>query len=275
MVLESVPSRQPKFLNGETFYEYNQRSLNTDHTSKGEAYAKFRDSVQSLYSIQPELMGHQRFITDTVLNDAGPFVYATHKQNQKAFKIGRPSQTSSSHHASYSNYDSNYTTVNPKLQNAIGSHTSFVRHKDKVPAYVKEDGDIDLIAMKNTFRPTNGKYFVDTQIPEQIPDGLYASAKNNYLAMPKHTQFPDRDVTIPVYHNNNSQYGQYPSPEFISVIRNTLPVVNERGFNTHAEAEHARDLIAARAQTHSTQILVKDFITVNSKGTYYVLPALD
>lgn len=93
--------------------------------------------------------------------------------------------------------------------------------------------------------------------------------------MPRNPQFSDKDATISVYHNNNSQYGQYPSPEFISVIRHILPIVNKNGFKTYAEAEHARDLIAARAQTHSTQILVKDFMIVNSKGKYYVLPALD
>ena len=62
MVLDSVPSLQPKYLNGETFSEYGQPSMYTDYTSKGEAYAKFRDSTQTLYGIPPSLMGHQNFI---------------------------------------------------------------------------------------------------------------------------------------------------------------------------------------------------------------------
>lgn len=275
MVLESVPSLQPKFLNGETFYEYNQRSLNTDHTSKGEAYAKFRDSTQHVYSIPPALMGHQNFINQTVLNDAVPFVDATHRQNLKAFSTGMPAQTSSSPYPTFDTYNSNVTTVNPKFQNAMGSQFSFIRPKDRVPAYLKDNGDIDLNAMRNTMRPTNGIHFVDTPVVEPITEGLYASPMNNYLAMPKHPQFSDKDVTISVFHNNNSRYGQFPNNEFVSVIRNILPVVNEKGFNTYAEAEHARAQIAASAVNYSTQTLVKDFIIVNSKGKYYVLPPLD
>jgi len=275
MVLESVPSLQPKFLNGETFYEYNQPSLNTDHTSKGEAYAKFRDSTQHVYSIPPALMGHQNFINQTVLNDAVPFVDATHKQNLKAFSTGMPAQTSSSPYPTFDTYNRNVTTVNPKFQNAMGSQFSFIRPKDRVPAYLKDNGDIDLNAMENTMRPTNGIHFVDTPVVEPITEGLYASPMNNYLAMPKHPQFQDKDVTISVFHNNNSRYGQFPNNEFVSVIRNILPVVNKKGFNTYAEAENARAQIAASAVNYSTQTLVKDFIIVNSKGKHYVLPPFD
>lgn len=164
MVLDSVRSHQPTYSNGTPFYEYNQRSSNTDYTSNGEAYAKFLDSVQSLYSIRPELTGHQHLITQTVLNDAAPFVDATYRQNLKAFNTGMPSQTSSSPYPSFNTYNSNVNTVNPKFQNATGSQFSFVRQKDRVPAYVKDDGFIDLNAMKNTFRPTNGTHFVDIQI---------------------------------------------------------------------------------------------------------------
>lgn len=275
MVLESVPSQQPKFLNGETFHEYNQRSLNTDHTSKGEAYAKFRDSTQHVYSIPPALMGHQHFINQTVLNDAVPFVDATHRQNLKAFNTGMPSQTSSSPYPTFDNYNSNVTTVTPKFQNAIGSQFSFIRPKDRVPAYLKDNGDIDLNAMRNSMRPTNGIHFVDTQVFEPIPDGLFPSPMNNYLAMPKHPHFPDKDVTISVFHNNNSRYGQFPSNDFVNVIRNILPVINQNGFNTYAEAENTRNQLAASVVNYSTQILIQDFIIAKSKGKYYVLPALD
>lgn len=275
MVLDLVPSLQPKFKNGKTFYEYNQRSLNTDHTSKGEAHAKFRDSTQYLYPISPELMGNQYLITQTVLNDASPFIDATYMQNVNAFNMGRPAQTSSSPHPSFDTYSSNVTTVTPKFQNAIGSQFGFIRLKNRIPAYLKGNGDIDINAMKNSMRPTNGTHFVDTPNREPITDGLYASPMNNYLAMPKHPQFLNKDVTISVFHNNNSGYGQYPDPEFVSVIRNILPDVNKNGFNTYAEAEHARDQIVESAVNHSTQILVKDFIIVNSNGKYYILPALD
>lgn len=275
MVLESVPSLQPKFLNGETFYEYNQRSLNTDHTPKGEAYAKFRDSTQHLYSIPPALMGHQSFINQTVLNDAVPFVDATHRQNLKAFNTGMPAQTSSSPYPTFNTYNSNVTTVNPRLQNALGSEFSFIRPKDRVPAYLKKNGDIDLNAMKNSMRPTNGRHFIDTPVVEPIPEGLYASPRTNYLAMPRHPQFPDKDVTISVFHNNNSRYGQFPNNEFVSVIRNILPVVNQNGFNTYTEAENARSHVVASAINDSTKKLVKDFIITKSKGKYYVLPELD
>lgn len=275
MVLESVPSQQPKFLNGETFHEYNQPSLNTDHTSKGEAYAKFRDSTQHVYSIPPALMGHQHFINQTVLNDAVPFVDATHRQNLKAFNTGMPSQTSSSPYPTFNTYNSNVTTVNPKFQNARGSQFSFIRPKDRVPAYLKDNGDIDLNAMRNTMRPTNGIHFVDTPVVETIPDGLFPSPMNNYLAMPKHPQFPDKDVTISIFHNNNSRYGQFPSNDFVNVIRNVLPVINQNGFNTYAEAENTRNQLAASVVNYSTQTLIKDFIIVKSKGKYYLLPALD
>lgn len=274
MVLESVPSLQPKFLNGETFYEYNQPSLNTDYTSKGEAYSKFRASTQHVYSIHPELMGHQNFINQTVLNDAVPFIDATHRQNMKAFYSGMPLQTSSSPYPSFSTYNSNVTTVNPKFQNALGSQFSFVRPKDRVPAYLK-DGEIDFNAMKNSMRPTNGTHFVDTPVVEPITDGLFASRMNNYLAMPRHPQFPDKDVTISVFHNNNSIYGQHPNNEFVSVIRNVLPNLNKNGFNTHIEAKNAREQIVASAINPSTQLLVNDFIIVNSKNKYHLLPAFD
>ena len=275
MVLESVPSLQSKFLNGETFYEYNQPSLNTDHTSKGEAYAKFRDSTQHVYSIPSALMGHQHFINQTVLYDAVPFVDATHRQNLKAFNTGMPSQTSSSPYPTFNTYNSNVTTVNPKSQNAIGSQFSFIRPKDRVPAYLKDNGDIDLNAMRNTMRPTNGLHFVDTTVVEPIPDGLFPSPMTNYLAMPRHPQFPDKDVTISVFHNNNTRYGQFPSNDFVNVIQNILPVINQNGFNTYAEAENTKNQLAESVVNYNTQILIKDFIIAKSKGKYYVLPALD
>ena len=275
MALESVPSRLPQFLNGETFYEYNQPSLNTDYTSKGEAYAKFRDSTQHVYSIPPALMGHQNFINQTVLNDAAPFIDATHKQNLKAFTTGMPTQTSSSPYPTFDTHNSNVTTVNPRFYNAIGSQFSFIRPKDRVPAYLNDNGDIDLNAMKNSMRPTNGVHFIDTPGVEPITEGLYPSQANNYLAMPRNPQHPDKDVTISVFHNNNSLYGQYPNPEFVNVIRNILPTVNQKGFNTYTDAVNARDQIVASVTNYSTQILVKDFIIVNPKGKYYVLPPFD
>lgn len=136
MILELVKSQPPKYFNGEIFYEYNQPSLNTDHTSKGEAFAKFLDSTQQVYSIPPTLMGHQHFINQTVLNDAVPFVDATHRQNLKAFNTGMPSQTSSSPYPTFNTYNSNVTTVNPKFQNAIGSQFSFIRPKDQKTEYL-------------------------------------------------------------------------------------------------------------------------------------------
>lgn len=277
MFLESVPSLLPKFSNEKTFHEYNQSSRNTDYTSKGTAYAKFRDSVQLIYNnISPKLMEHQRFINQTVLNDAGPYVEATYQQNLKAFTTGMPSQTSSSPYPTFGTYDSNVTTVNPKFQNPMGSQFSFIRPKDRVPAYLKDNGDIDFNAMKNTMRQTNGLYFVDTPDVEPITEGLYASPMNNYLAMPKHPQFPDKDVTISVFHNNNSRYGQYPNNEFINIIRNILPVINEKGFNTYTEASNARAQMAASiVNNNSVSMIVEDFIIVNSKGKHYVLPALD
>jgi hypothetical protein len=275
MILESVPSLQPKFLNGKTFYEYNQLSLNTDRTSKGEAYAKFRDSTQHIYNIPPALMGHQNFINQTVLNDAVPFIDATHRQNMKAFNMGMPVHTSSSHYPTFTHYNSNVTTINPKFQNAPGSEFSFMRPKDRIPAYLKDNGDIDINAMKNTMRPTNGTHYVDTTTIEPITEGLFASPINNFLAMPKNPQYPNKDVTISAFHNNNSKYGQFPSNEFISIIRNTLPVVNQTGFNTYAEAENARNQIAESVINYTSKTLVQDFIIVNSKNKYYILPALD
>lgn len=97
----------------------------------------------------------------------------------------------------------------------------------------------------------------------------------NYLAMPRHPQFPDKDVTIPVFHNNNSRYGQFPSNDFVNVIRNVLPVINQNGFNTYAEAENTRNQLAASVVNYNTQTLIKDFIIAKSKGKYYVLPGLD
>lgn len=129
--------------------------------------------------------------------------------------------------------------------------------------------------MRNSMRQTNGTRFVDTTVVEPITDGLFASPTYNYLAMPIHPQYPDKDVTIPVYHNNNSRHGQFPDTEYIRVVRNILPDVNEKGFNTHAEAEHVQAQIAAQAQTHSTETLVKDCIIVNSNDRYYILPAFD
>lgn len=275
MVLDLVPSLQPKFLNGEPFYEYNQRSLSTDNTSKGSAYAKFRDSTQNVYNISPALMGHQHLINQTVFNNAFPFVDATHRQNLQAFKLGMPTHTSSSPYPTFSTYNSNITTVNPKSQNASGSEFSFIRPKRRVPAYLKNNGDIDINSMKNTMRPTNGVAFVDTQTVEPITEGLFASPMNNYLAMPRHPQFPDKDVTISVVHNNNSKYGQYPSTEFVNVIRNILPNINYYGFNTYDDAERARNDIVQSVHHDSTQNLVKDFVIINSKGKYYLLPAFD
>jgi hypothetical protein len=275
MVLESVLSQQPKFLNGKTFYEYNQPSLSTDYTSKGEAYAKFLDSTQSVYSIPSALMDNQNLINQIVLYDAVPFVNATHKNNLQAFYTGMPAQTSSSPNSTFTNYNSKINTVDVRSQNAPGSQYSFIRSKDKVPAYLKRNGDIDLNAMKNSLRPTDGKKFVDTPVFEPISDGLFASPKNNYLAMPKHPYYLDQDVTISVYHSNNSKYMQYPNTEFVNIIQNILPNVNNNGFNTYVEAENVRNQIATRVQTPSAQILIKDFIIVNSKGKYYILPAFD
>lgn len=125
MLLESVPNQPPKYCNGEPFHEYNQPSLYTDYISKGQAHAKFSDSVRQLYSIPPALMGHERLITQTVLTNPGPFVEATYRHNLKALNTGRPSQASSSPHPTYSNF----TTVNSSSQNAIGSQFSFIRSK--------------------------------------------------------------------------------------------------------------------------------------------------
>lgn len=275
MALELVESLQPKYSTGEIFYEFNQRSLNTDHTSKGEAYAKFRDSTQEVYNIPPALMGHQHLINQTVLYDAGPFVDATYKQNVKAFKTGMPSQTSSSIYPTFNTYNSNINTVAGRTQNANGSQFSFLRPKSRVPAYLKDNGDIDINAMRNTMRPTNGSYFTDVSVLEPISEGLYASPSNNYLSMPKHPHFPGHDVTIIVFHNNNSRYGQYPSPEYVNIIRNVLPRVNENGFNTYAAAELARNKMADSVVEYSSQTLIKDFAIVHSKGKYHVLPAFD
>ena len=129
--------------------------------------------------------------------------------------------------------------------------------------------------MRNTMRPTNGVHFVDTTVVEPIPDGLFSSPMNNYLAMPRHSQFPDKDVTISVFHNNNSRYGQFPSNDFVNIIQNILPVINQNGFNTYAEAENTRNQLAASVVNYSTQTLINDFIIVKSKGKYYLLPALD
>ena len=275
MVLDLVPSLQPKFLNGETFYEYGQPSLNTDYTSKGEAFAKFRDSTQRVYGISPSLMGHQNFINNTVFSDALPFVEATHNQNMKAFATGMPGHTSSSPYPSFTSYNSNVTTVNPKFQNALGSKFSFIRPKDRVPAFLKDNGEVDINAMRNAMRPTNGVHFTDNQVKEPITDGLYASPLNNYLAMPKNPNFPDKDATISVFHNNNTRFGQYPNNELVSVIRNLLPRVNTEGFNTYIGAEQTRESIAKSCVDISTQTLVRDFIVVKSNNKYYLLPAFD
>jgi len=275
MVLDSVPSLQPRFLDGRIFHEYNQRSLNTDHTSQGQAYAKFRDSTQRVYSIPPALMGHQTYINQTVLNDAAPFVEATHNQNVKAFTEGMPTHTSSSPYPTFDSYNSNVTTITPKFQNAIGSQFSFLRPKDRVPAYLNSDGSINIQAMKNTMRPTNGTHFTDTVNMEPITPGLFASASNNYLSMPIHPQFPHKDVTIPVFHNNNSRYAQLPNNEFVGVIRKILPQINQQGFSTHTEAEQTKNKISANCINDSVQVLVKDFIVVKSNGRFYLLPALD
>lgn len=275
MVLESVRSLQPKFLNGETFYEFNQPSLNTDHTSKGEAFAKFRDSTQHVYGIPPSLMGHQNFINRTVLEDALPFVEATHAQNMKAMNTGMPLHTSSSLYPSFTSYNSNITTVNPKFQNAWGSQFSFVRPKDRVPAFLTGNGDINFDAMKNCLRSTNGSHYTDTATTEPITSGLYASPMNNYLSMPRHPNFPDKDVTISVFHNNNSRYAQYPNNGFIRVVRFLLPEINKNGFSTYEDAEKARSELASVVPDDSTQILVKDFIITKTKGKYYILPAFD
>lgn len=275
MVLESVKSLQPTFLNGKTFFEYNQPSLNTDYTSKGEAHAKFRDSTQHLYSIPPELMEHQHFINQTVLNNSVPFVDATHKHNVKAFMTGMPTQTSSSFYPTFDTYNSNITTVNPKFQNAIGSQFSFIRPKVRVPAYLKTNGDVDINAMRNTMRPTNGLHFIDKVEVEPIPDELYPSPMNNYLAMPKHPQFPDKDVTISVFHNNNTRFGHFPNNDFVNIIQNILPNINQHGLKTYEEAANVRTKLAASAINNSTKTLINDFIIVESNGKYYVLPAFN
>ena len=275
MVLESVPSLQPKFLNGETFYEFNQPSLNTDHTSKGEAYAKFRDSTQHIYDIPPALMGHQNFINRTVLEDALPFVESTHNQNMRAMNTGMPSHTSSSPYPTFTGYNSNVTTVNPKFQNAWGSQFSFVRPKDRVPAFLTDSGDINFDAMKNCMRPTNGVNYTDTVNIEPITTGLYGSPRNNYLSMPIHPKFPGQDVTISVFHNNNSVYAHYPNNNFVNVVRFLLPELNKNGFNTYEDAVRARMQLASSVPDDSTQILVNDFIIAKAKGKYYVLPAID
>lgn len=275
MVLDSVPSLQPKYLNGETFSEYGQPSMYTDYTSKGEAYAKFRDSTQTLYGIPPSLMGHQNFINRSVLMDPDKFIDATHKQNMEVFKAGMPALSSSSIYPSFTFYNSDSTTVQPKAQNALGSRFSFIRPKKRVPAYLKSNGQIDLDAMKNSLRPTNGVHFTDTTSMESIPEGLYGSVMNNYLSMPRHPEFPDKDVTIYTFHNNNSTFGHYPNTEFVKVIRQVLPSVNESGFKTQEEADKMREKIAASCVNESTRTLVKDFITVKSNDKYFILPAFD
>ena len=275
MVLELVKSKPPTYTNGTIFHEFNQRSSNTDYTSKGEAYSKFIDSASNIYSIPRSLIGYQNLINKTVLNNPRPFVDATYEQNLKAFNTGRPTETSSSPCPTFSFYNSNITTVIPQFQNAVGSEFNYIRPKNRHAAYVKDNGDIDTNAMRNSMRSTNGSHYTDTQDMEPITEGLYASSKNNYLSMPTHPKYPDKDVTIATLHNNNSRYGQYPDNDFVNVIRYILPNLNKNGFKTYAEAENARDQIAASAINYSTQTLVKDFIIVKSKNKHYLLPAFD
>lgn len=276
LTLDSIPSKLPTFGDETAFLEYNQPHRSTDHTSKGEAYAKFLNAVKTIYSIPSELITNQNVINQTVLNNATPYNDATRRHNLDSFYTGQSSQTSSSPYPSYDSYNSKWTTVEPIQQNPIGSRFSFIRPKQKVPAYIN-DGTINIYAMKNTFRPTNGKYFTDTPQPERIPDGLYASSMTHGLSMPRHPNYPDKDISISVFHHNaNAITGQYPSTEFVHVIRKILPKVNEQGFTTHDEARDTRTRIASGATNPSTQILVEDFVIVKlNNDRFYIVPSFN
>lgn len=261
----------PTYSNGNIFYNYNQYAV-TDHTSAGEAHVKFMDTAQNVYSIPPEQRCNQYLINQNVLNNAEPIVRATYELNQAVHQFGEPLKTSSSYHATFSNYNSNLTSVKSQNQYPIGCQSNFIRSKDRVPAYVK-NGQVDIDAMKNTFRATNGKYFIDTPRMEPITEGLYGSPRHNYYSMPRNPKYLDKDVTIQVFHNYNSNSANFPSSEFVDVIRNILPKINQQGFNTYDDAVRARTMIAQSAKQHSTQILVEDFIIVLLNNKYYVLPS--
>lgn len=270
--LESIPSKPPTYSNGKIFYEYNQPSLNTDYTSSGEAYSKFRDSTYNIYNIPPNLMSSQNYINQTVLNNSLPYVAATYNNNNNAFASGLPLMTSSSSYPTYTSYNSSLVTVAPKLENSIGSQFSFIRPKKSNVAFINTDGSIDLTAMKNTFRPTNGVHFTDTPIIEPITPGLYASPKNNYLSMPINPNYPNTDASILVYHNNNSVYGDYPSNEYVKIIRNILPVINKNGFVSIHAAETAKKELINYCSLESSKTLVNDFTIVENNGKFYLLP---
>lgn len=265
-----LPHKTPTYSNGTPFYGYSYAG--TDYTSAGEAYAKFIDSAQKVYSFPQELMGNQYIINQTVFNNAEPIVSATYEKNREVHLLGKPLQTSSSPLATFSNYNSNLNSVKPQNQNPMGCRHNFIRSKDRVPAYVK-NGQVDINAMKNTFRPTNGEYFIDTLRMELITEGLYGSPRHNYIAMPRHPKYPDKDVTIQLFHNYNTNSANFPSSEIVYIIRNILPKINQQGYNTYDDAVRARTMIAQSAKQHSTQILVEDFIIVQLGDKYYILPS--
>jgi hypothetical protein len=273
--LESVPTKLPTYTNGKTFYEYNQPALSTDYTSAGEQYAKFRDSTNHLYNVPRNLMSYQYFINNHVLYNPNPFLKATNNHNVESFMKGVPLESSSTPYPTYSFYSSDLTTVNPRLQNAPGSKFSFIRPKEKNAAFLNNDGSVNFTAMKNTFRPTNGVNYTDTLVYEPISDGLYASPIHNYLSMPINPFFPNKDASIAVYHNNNSEYGTYPSNEYVKVVRHVLPEINKNGFNTIEEANKAKHYIISISEHVSTKTLVNDYIVVKHNDKYYLLPSFD
>ena len=97
-------------------------------------------------------MSHETYINLRVLEDALPFVEATHAHNVRAMKNGMPSHTSSSMYPTFTGYNSNFTTVNPKNENALDSQFSFIRPKTRIPAFLTDNKDINFDAMKNCMK---------------------------------------------------------------------------------------------------------------------------
>ena len=266
---------QPKFKNGTPFYEYNQHSRHTDFTSAGQANAKFKESVVGLYDLERCLMANDNYIRDTVTSDSSPFEKSRHLVNDLAFLVGKPERTTSSLLPSFSEYDSNITTVNTLNQNPTGFHTSYIRTKKRVPAYV-QNGKVNIQALKDSFKETkNGK--ITCEVPMRpIPFGLYVSPHNNNILMPIHPEYPDKDVSISVFHNNNSATGQFPSNEFAFIVRTVLPNVNSIGFMTAEQAKKFQDRLVQTARLTSSKILVADFVIAKlDNQRFYVLPAFD
>lgn len=272
-MLENIPSQIPTFKNGKPFLEYNQFSGFTDYTSAGEAGNKMRESVKVINNIPPALVTNQNIIREGLLSNGINYATITNNLNSQYFTDGLPRLTSSSIYSSLDSYDSSNTSLY-LAHNAPGSNYAFLQPKVLNPAYVV-NGKINLQAMKDTFRPTiNNTYFADTSVPTLITDGLIPSTKHGGIAMPIDYKTMTQN-TIQIFHDVNTNGTTFPSSDYVNIIRNLLPKVNDGNYSKEELFNIKKELSNSYSINESTKVLVDDLVIIQLNGKFYLLPNIN